>query len=65
MIAPAPAPVPKLALNLEEAAESLSVCQRTVTRLIERGELTAIKIGNRGIRISVRELEGWIARQAT
>jgi excisionase family DNA binding protein len=63
MIAPAPAATLKLLLTLPEAAESLSVCERTVSRLISRRELTAIKIGNRGIRIAVKELEAWIARQ--
>jgi excisionase family DNA binding protein len=55
--------VPKFALTLEETAQSLSVCQRTVTRLIARGELTALKIGNRGLRIPTDEIRAWIARQ--
>ena len=54
----------KLLLSLPEAADTLSVCERTVTRLIQRGELRAIKVGPRGVRVAVSDLQSWIAKQA-
>jgi excisionase family DNA binding protein len=55
--------VPKLLLTLPEAAESLSCCERTISRLVSRGELKAVLIGTRGVRIAVADLQGWIAKQ--
>ena len=63
MIAPVESTALKLLLTLPEAAESLSVCERTITRLISRGELHAVRIGPRGVRVAVAELQAWIARQ--
>jgi excisionase family DNA binding protein len=63
MIAPVEPAVRKLALTLSETAESLSVCERTVTRLIARGELRAVRIGPRGLRVAVSDIEAWMAKQ--
>jgi excisionase family DNA binding protein len=63
MIAPVENNVPKLLLSLSEAAEALSVCERTVSRLVQRGEISKVMIGNRGIRIPVASLENWIRKQ--
>jgi excisionase family DNA binding protein len=64
MIAPAETAVPKMALTIDEAAQALSVCPRTVSRLIERGELVRLSIGNRGFRVSTASIQKWIERQA-
>jgi excisionase family DNA binding protein len=50
---------------LKQAAELLSTSEKTVSRLCDRKELTRIRIGPRGVRISVAELEAWVAKQAT
>jgi excisionase family DNA binding protein len=63
MIAQSEATIPKLLLSLPEAAEALSVCERTISRLITRGELKPIRIGTRGVRVSVADLQSMIARQ--
>ena len=63
MIAPIESTLPKLLFSIPEAAESCSVCERTISRLISRGELHAIKIGNRGVRVAVAELQRWIDKQ--
>ncbi len=64
MIAPVESITSKLLLSIPEAAESCSVCDRTITRLIARGELHAIRIGSRGVRVAVAELQSWIAKQS-
>lgn len=53
----------KLLLTIAEAGEAMSCCERTVSRLIAKGELHPIKVGPRGVRVSVCELEAWIAKQ--
>jgi excisionase family DNA binding protein len=63
VIAQAENPIPKLLLSLPEAAEALSVCERTISRLISRGELKPVRIGTRGVRVATADLEGWIAKQ--
>jgi excisionase family DNA binding protein len=55
--------VSKLLLSLPEAAEALSVCERTISRLISRGKLHPIKVGQRGVRVAVSDLQAWIAKQ--
>jgi excisionase family DNA binding protein len=55
----------KLLVTTREAAKLLSVCERTVSRLIARGELPAVRIGPRGIRVSVESLRKWIKKKET
>ena len=50
-------------LTLRDAAIYTKLCTRTVRRLIERGELKALKIG-RSIRIRDEDLELYILRSA-
>lgn len=45
-------------VTLSDAAECLSVTERTVRNYIARGELTGYRIGARAIRIDQRELDG-------
>jgi excisionase family DNA binding protein len=63
MIAAATNPTPKMLFTLAEAAEALSVHERTLSRLIRRGEIRAVRIGPRGVRVSVAELQRWIESQ--
>jgi excisionase family DNA binding protein len=49
-------------LTVLEVAERLRVSEKTVRRLIERGELPAIQSGGKGraVRIDAHELAGWL-----
>lgn len=53
-----------LLLTLDHAADALSISARTVRRLIDRGELTPIRIG-RAVRLSTEDLRAYIDRQIT
>jgi len=50
-------------LNKKDVAERLGVSHRTVTRLIESGQLKALRIGAQ-VRIRVSDLEKFIAARA-
>lgn len=43
-------------LTLSEAAEIAAVSVRTIQRMIERGELPAYRIGERGIRVRANDI---------
>ena len=47
--------------TLQDAAASLKLCVRTVRRMIERGEIKALRVG-RSIRIRDEELELYLLR---
>ena len=54
---------PKLLLTAREAADALSVSERTLWSMTyPRGDLRPTRIG-RGVRYSVSELQRWIAAQ--
>ncbi len=48
-------------LKAREAAEKLSICTEYLYQLHRRGELKAVKIGNRGIRFPEAEIQRWLA----
>jgi excisionase family DNA binding protein len=52
---------PVVLLTIVEVAAALRVSKSTVKRLIARGELPVVRFG-RSVRISVSELEGFVAR---
>ena len=54
----------KLLWTLDETAEQLSVHPKTVSRLIDRGEIAVVRIG-RCIRIEVKSVSAYITRQRT
>ena len=54
----------KLLWTLDETAERLSVHTKTVSRLINNGEIARVRIG-RCIRIEVKSVSAYIARQRT
>lgn len=51
-------------LTIPAAAAQLAVSPRTVRRLVERGELVAVRIG-RAVRIRRSDLDSWVATPAT
>jgi excisionase family DNA binding protein len=48
-------------LTLQETAATMRFCVRTVRRMIDRGELKAVRLG-RSIRIKDEELELYLLR---
>lgn len=60
---PANAPPVALLLDAREAAQALSVCERTLRDLAKRGEIHPVRIGRRCVRYSVADLQAWIERQ--
>lgn len=50
-------------LTLDTVAERLAVSRRTVQRLIDAGELRAVRFG-RNVRITERELAAFVVRGA-
>jgi excisionase family DNA binding protein len=48
-------------LSVQSVAETLSCTDRYVYELIQTGALTAVKIGERALRISERSLQAFIA----
>ncbi|UCD49798.1 MAG: helix-turn-helix domain-containing protein [Phycisphaerales bacterium] len=48
-----------LLVDVREAARLLSVCERTVFNMVERGELTPVRIG-RAVRFAVDDLGAWV-----
>jgi excisionase family DNA binding protein len=48
-------------LTIGEAAEYLSVSERSIKRLIARGDLPCIRVGN-ALRFAFADLEAFIAR---
>jgi excisionase family DNA binding protein len=47
-------------LGVVEASKKIGVGQRTIRTAIDRGELRAIKLGERRIRIRPESLEVWL-----
>jgi excisionase family DNA binding protein len=58
-VAPPGAPLPTL-LSVEATAQQLSVCTKTVRRLIERGALPSCRVG-RLVRIRAVDLAEFVA----
>ena len=51
-------------LSIQEVANTMRVSDKTVRRMIKRGDLTAYKVGERGqLRIKERDLEQYIEGQ--
>ena len=51
-------------LTAAEVASELRISRMTVTRLIQQGQLAAVRVGN-SLRISRNELASFIVRNAT
>ncbi len=52
-------------LTVAEVAERLRLCEQTVRNMIDRGELAAIRVGPRRIRVREAELDRFLAAGAT
>jgi len=59
---PSAAPVPRLCLTMNEAAEAVGVSRRGLYNLAERDGLPTVKLGGRRL-VRVSDLEAWIAAQ--
>ena len=53
---------PATLLTYTEAGKALRVSARTVWGLVDRGELPAVHVGPRSVRIDPRDLTAFIAR---
>lgn len=49
-------------LTVRQACEQLGVCRSTLESLFRRGEVRPTRVGSRGVRVSVRELERYVDR---
>jgi len=52
---------PKKYLHVQHVAERLDCSSKRVYEMIQNGELEAIRIGPRGIRVAVEDLDNFIA----
>jgi len=51
-------------LTLREVADALQVSERTIRRLVNRGDLAGFKVGDRGqVRVKSEDLEAYLERQ--
>lgn len=56
--------VPRLLLNARDAAEALSICERTLWTLTSTGALKSVRIG-RAVRYAIDDLQAYIERNRT
>lgn len=57
------APIPRLALSLQEAAQAVGVCGKTVSALIHDGRLRSVRVGTRHL-VPISELQRWLDTEA-
>lgn len=55
-------PVDPLLVTIAEAARRTSLSRPSIYRLIERGELEAVKVGTKSVRIPTGALEAFVDR---
>jgi excisionase family DNA binding protein len=60
---PSPYEAKRAWLTVPEAAEELHIPRTRCYELIQRGELPAVRIGERSIRVNRRELERFLLEQ--
>lgn len=54
--------LPDQHVSIQQTAAALNVCDKTVRRLISAGELPAIRLGHRTVRIPLTAVNGYIDR---
>lgn len=59
LLAPAPAPIPRLLLTPRQAAEALGLSARTLWTLTKAGRIPAVKL-DRAVRYAVADLQDFI-----
>jgi excisionase family DNA binding protein len=55
----------KLLVTKTEAARLLSICEKTLYKLTQKGEIPVIRLGNRLTRYSSTDLREWAARNSS
>lgn len=56
--------IPPVLLSARDAARSLAVSERTLSRLTKRGEIACVRLnGGRSLRYSVAAIERFVAQQ--
>ncbi len=56
-------PVPRLSLSMEETAQAIGLCSKTVGKLIADGRLRCVTVGTRRL-VPISELQKWLDREA-
>ena len=54
--------LPARALTVREAAERLAVDPKTIRRLVQNGELRAVRVGSRSVRIPASDIDAFLTR---
>jgi excisionase family DNA binding protein len=62
-VKPVPGDIERECVSLREASRLLGVCVRTIRREIDRGRLSAFRVG-RNLRIKLSELQRYMEREA-
>ena len=68
MIAPprTPEPAPyRLAVDINELADSLTVSIRTIRTLMDEGQIPFTRIGKRCLRFNLKAIQAWLDAQTT
>ena len=60
---PAPAPVEDRLLSVRDAAQFAGVCEKTIRRAIDEGELPAQRVGGHRIRLHRHAVTEWVDSQ--
>jgi len=63
-VKPVPGDIEQECVSLREASRLLGVCVRTIRREIDRGRLSAFRVGRRNLRIKLSELRRYMEREA-
>jgi excisionase family DNA binding protein len=50
-------PIPRAYVSIREAAEHLDLSEKTIRRLIDRGELRAYRFGSRVVKLKLADLD--------
>ena len=51
-------------LTIQEVADTMKVSEKTVRRLVKRGDIAAYKVGDRGqLRVKEQDLESYVESQ--
>ncbi|MDA0284783.1 MAG: excisionase family DNA-binding protein [Planctomycetota bacterium] len=60
---PRVSPVPRLALSMEETAQAIGLCGKTVGKLIADGRIRFVSVGTRRL-VPLTEIQRWLDREA-
>lgn len=55
-------PIPRAYVGIAEGAAYLDLSEKTIRRLIDRGELTAYRFGNRVVKLKLADLDAIYTR---